>query len=288
MALTTAEASAWRVFAAARQAVPATGGRDVIAARTPTQKPAALLWSSSVLFSTFYDVVGGRERQQAPVDPRESSGGADVDLFAAAETKSDCDDLDGDATSSAGSMVDLVAASGSPDGSTAAVDGAAADVTGEIERLSLARSSHAGEAPDAEEAAVAYESTDNKVSTDDEESTDGEESTSAKEATAATESTDSMVPTHSEEATDDEEDANTEGATDAARRGDVARRTLAPRRVHAAKPLKASNRTMILRAGFLGVKRIPPDGPTVAEVAPSPVVKAAYGEQETRAAAGPR
>jgi len=154
-ALTTAEASAWRVFAAARLPVPQTGGRDVIAARTQTLKTAALLWSSSIFFSTFYDVVGGGERQKAPVEPRESTGGAVVDFLAAAENDSDGDDQDGNATSSAGSMVDLMAASGSPDGSTAAVNGAAADVTGEIERLSLARSTHAEEAPDAEEAAVA-------------------------------------------------------------------------------------------------------------------------------------
>jgi len=45
---------------------------------------------------------------------------------------------------------------------------------------------------------------------------------------------------------------------------------------------------MILTAEALGVKQTPLDGPTVAEVAPAPIIHAAYGEHETRAAAGPR
>jgi len=99
-ALTTARASAWSVFAAARLAVPPTGGRDVIAARTPTEKTAALLWSPSILFSSFYEVVGSGEWEQAPVVPRKPARGAVVDLFAAAEHASDGDDLDSNATSS--------------------------------------------------------------------------------------------------------------------------------------------------------------------------------------------
>jgi len=104
-ALTMARASAWSVFAAARLAVPPTGGRDVIAARTPTEKTAALLWSPSILFSSFYEVVGSGEWEQAPVVPKEPAGGADDDLFAADEHASDGDDLSGDATSSAESRL---------------------------------------------------------------------------------------------------------------------------------------------------------------------------------------
>jgi len=189
-ALTTAEVSAWSVYAAARLAVPPTGGPDVIAARTPTEKTAALLWSSSILCSTFYEVVGCGEREQAPMVPREPAGGAVVDLFAAAEYASDGDDLDGDATSTAESMVDLVAASGSPDGSTAAVKGPAAQMTDDVERLSLARSTDAEEAADAEEDTDPEASIDDAESTDPKASTDDKESTVGKGATDAKKSTD--------------------------------------------------------------------------------------------------
>ena len=150
-ALTTAEATAWRVFQAARLGARPTGGRDVIAARTRTEKAAALQWTSAILFNSFWDVITSVERQPAavaapgaaaaaPVAALEAPavvGGAADDLAAAASDGSDVDDVAVETTESDESMVDLVAASGSPDGNAAAVGASAVDLDGQTRRLSL-------------------------------------------------------------------------------------------------------------------------------------------------------
>jgi len=150
-ALTTAEATALRVFQAARLGARPTGGRDVIAARTRTEKAAALQWSSAILFNSFWDVTTSVERQPAAVAAPGAAaaapvaalwappvvGGAADDLAAAASDGSEVDDVAVEATESDESMVDLVAASGSPDGNAAAVGASAVDLAGQTRRLSL-------------------------------------------------------------------------------------------------------------------------------------------------------
>ena len=66
-ALTTAEATAWRVFQAARSEARPTGGGEVIPARTSAKKVTALQWSSATLFTTFWEVITSVERQPAAV-----------------------------------------------------------------------------------------------------------------------------------------------------------------------------------------------------------------------------
>jgi len=150
-ALTTAEATAWRVFQAARLGARLTGGRDVIAARTRTEKAAAQQWSSAILFNSFWDVIASVERQPAAVAAPGAAafapvaalrapavvGGAADDLAAAASDGSEEDDVAEEAAESDGSTVDLVAASGSPDCSAAAVGRSDVDLAGPTRCLSL-------------------------------------------------------------------------------------------------------------------------------------------------------
>ena len=111
-ALTVAESSPWPVFAAARLGAPPARGSDAIATRTNAETVPALLWSSCVIFSTFYIVIASAEREQAHVVPGAPAGGAAADLADAAADFSDDDDQGEDAASSAGSVVDLAAVSG--------------------------------------------------------------------------------------------------------------------------------------------------------------------------------
>ena len=151
-ALTSAEATAWRVFEAARLGARPTEGRVSISARTGPARAAALLWASSTLFSFFWEVVASSGEQPgeagapaaaagapgAGVGPPVVAGGAAADLAAAASDGSEADDLAPEAESSDGSTVDLVAASGSPDGSADAVGAGAGGLIAQTRHLSLA------------------------------------------------------------------------------------------------------------------------------------------------------
>jgi len=154
-ALTSAEATAWRVFSVARLGSPPTGGRDVIAARTRAQKAAALEWASSVLFCNFWEVVHHSERQAVPavvpavvpevaaVAPGAALGEpaeeVPADAVAAANDGSSANDNENDQESSDESLVDLVAASGSPDARAAAVGSGDGEMVGEMHQLSIGR-----------------------------------------------------------------------------------------------------------------------------------------------------
>jgi len=63
-ALKSAEATAWRVFEAARLGARPTEGRVSISARTGPTRAAALLWASSTLFSFSWEVVASSGEQQ--------------------------------------------------------------------------------------------------------------------------------------------------------------------------------------------------------------------------------
>jgi len=154
-ALTSAEATAWRVFSAARLGAPPSGGRDVIAARTRAQKTAALEWASSVLFSNFWEVVSHSERQAVPavvpavvaevaaIPPGAALGepaeGRPADLVEAANDGSSADDNEDDQDISVDSLVDLVAAGGSPDVHAAAEGNGDGELVGEMHQLSIGR-----------------------------------------------------------------------------------------------------------------------------------------------------
>jgi len=150
-ALTSAEATAWRVFEAALLGSRPAEGHVSIYARSVPERAAALQRALSVLFAYFRQVITGRGQQPAEagapaaaavapgagLGPPVAAGGAAADLAATASYGSEAYDLTLEAASSDGSMVDLVTASGSPDGNAYAAGGSAVNLIAQVRHLSL-------------------------------------------------------------------------------------------------------------------------------------------------------
>jgi len=296
--LTTAEASAWPVFAAARLGVPPARGRDAIAARTNTEKANALLWSSSIVFSTFYAVIASAEREQAPVVVGAPAGGAADNLAAAADNFSDGDDLEEDATSSAGSLVDLVAASGSPDGSTAELGEDTGDIPRQLRQLSLVGQANNGEDVEADEREQANEAADANEAAVPEVAADADEATDADEVANVDHLVDADDPANPEEHTDVKGPADAAGPVSTSGRSVAAgpsavggrtrstRTAFAAKRAHLSRTADAAGPRRVMPGSF-EVGQLPVEGPTVNEVSQRASDDGSHEELENKQSSGP-